>query len=441
MSVSRRFETAPCCLASRPAAAAFASLGRHSLPLAPASRHHSPRLAQSSEGEEGEAGGSSEQSALFASLRARQEEVERRQQRLEENWRSGRSEARIALLLDDWIRRLALDWPLAVVGTARGGIAVANLASGGVVARAEAAHPSRTDGQEAEMRLLHGDYDGGGPLAVAIHGNHIVSAGREGGARVWRLRESESDGRQDLVSRGSIPIGALVSSIEIEKESGAMWIGSLDGTLTRWALDGSPDGRPVDHRASLTIDAGASVLCLDVCERLGLVACGTAQGCVEREGKGGSSSLLDDEKRPGLQIFSLADGTPRGKWSPLAFNGSTESRGERCRSVAFIDANGADSIVAGGSDGGMHVWWLNGTHTGGTFDVEHALPGDCLVSGAHDGTLCVWRLFGAGEKPRVLYRLAGYKVWLGSVCTDGQRLVSDGADNALICHDFAFKLD
>jgi hypothetical protein len=29
------------------------------------------------------------------------------------------------------------------------------------------------------------------------------------------------------------------------------------------------------------------------------------------------------------------------------------------------------------------------------------------------------------------------QVWLGSIDTDGQRLVSDGADNRLVLHDFS----
>ena len=42
---------------------------------------------------------------------------------------------------------------------------------------------------------------------------------------------------------------------------------------------------------------------------------------------------------------------------------------------------------------------------------------------------------------RALYGLAGYKVWLGSVSTDGTRLVSDGQDNRVIVHDFSPGLD
>jgi len=65
-------------------------------------------------------------------------------------------------------------------------------------------------------------------------------------------------------------------------------------------------------------------------------------------------------------------------------------------------------------------------------------PPGLLISGAHDGTLRVWDLEGgAGGEPSCLYGLGGYKVWLGSVCTDGRRLVSDGMDNSLVVHDFS----
>ena len=81
--------------------------------------------------------------------------------------------------------------------------------------------------------------------------------------------------------------------------------------------------------------------------------------------------------------------------------------------------------------------------------------GELLISGAHDGTLRVWDLRHEGEeqddgfgddfgevsitenKIKCLYGLGGYKVWLGSVCTDGERIVSDGRDNAVVVHDFS----
>ena len=38
---------------------------------------------------------------------------------------------------------------------------------------------------------------------------------------------------------------------------------------------------------------------------------------------------------------------------------------------------------------------------------------------------------------KALFGLGGYKVWLGSVWSDGRRIVSDGRDNAIVTHDFS----
>ena len=65
---------------------------------------------------------------------------------------------------------------------------------------------------------------------------------------------------------------------------------------------------------------------------------------------------------------------------------------------------------------------------------------DSLVSAAHDGTMRVWDLALAADgdrTPEVCYGLGGYKVWLGSVCVDDKRLISDGSDNTVVVHDFS----
>ena len=65
-----------------------------------------------------------------------------------------------------------------------------------------------------------------------------------------------------------------------------------------------------------------------------------------------------------------------------------------------------------------------------------------LVSGAQDGMLRVWDLGEVGAdtvNTKCLFGLGGYKVWLGSIWTDGKRLVSDGRDNALVMHDFTME--
>jgi WD40 repeat protein len=60
-----------------------------------------------------------------------------------------------------------------------------------------------------------------------------------------------------------------------------------------------------------------------------------------------------------------------------------------------------------------------------------------LVTSGIDGTMRIWDI----NTEHYLYQFVGYKVWLGSVWTDGRRIISDGADNALIVHDFHTSTD
>ena len=78
-----------------------------------------------------------------------------------------------------------------------------------------------------------------------------------------------------------------------------------------------------------------------------------------------------------------------------------------------------------------------------------------MLTGALDGTIRLWdiessltsndsnnsnRSNGNNLSMKMIYQLMGYKVWLGSIWTDGIRIVSDGADNAIIVHDFSKTL-
>ena len=66
------------------------------------------------------------------------------------------------------------------------------------------------------------------------------------------------------------------------------------------------------------------------------------------------------------------------------------------------------------------------------------LPG-ILVSGGQDGIIRVWELdteLEFDEPSTGKYFLIGFKIWLGSFWTDGERLVMDGADNSISILDF-----
>jgi hypothetical protein len=51
-------------------------------------------------------------SALFASLRARQEALKLEEKVLLKNWRTGKCISKAGPFFDDWVRRVSLDWPL-----------------------------------------------------------------------------------------------------------------------------------------------------------------------------------------------------------------------------------------------------------------------------------------------------------------------------------------
>ena len=106
--------------------------------------------------------GSTDDSSLFAALRARQAELADERAQLAARWREGQCQSSVRLNLHDWIRRLALSWPMVALGTASGGVYVCDLSSGKLLAGELNAHPAYLGGQEAELELLHGEYDGGG---------------------------------------------------------------------------------------------------------------------------------------------------------------------------------------------------------------------------------------------------------------------------------------
>lgn len=388
-------------------------------------------------------------SSLWSSLRARVSELD---EACESRWREAECTSSVALSLDDWIRRLALDsqggWPLAAIGSAEGNLYIADLEKGEVVASKLKAHPQLLANgiSELDMRLLHGAYDGGGLLALAFGGGRVVSAGRDGGARLWRYAKPIAEWPSaELTDCGTVDTGgAAVSSIALSGgEDGAIWCACLDHYVRRFELNG--DG---EIECTLTKRAAASCLSLAICEEEQLVVVATADG--------------------GVECLDLGDGSSRGVWRPLAFDGSSGYKGGSARSVTFATVKDRLCVVVGGSDGSLHMRSLRTSPRdesegsgGDCFDTsrpgQKLLPphgGQCvtltpleagdslLVSGAHDGTLRVWDLAAASsssgeQEPKCLYGLGGYKVWLGSVCCDGQRLISDGRDNVIVVHDFS----
>lgn len=59
--------------------------------------------------------------------------------------------------------------------------------------------------------------------------------------------------------------------------------------------------------------------------------------------------------------------------------------------------------------------------------------GDKVVSAARDGTVRVWDV----ERQTARFTLQGFTTYVGSLFVDASRIIADGANNAIICLDFA----
>jgi hypothetical protein len=111
------------------------------------------------------------------------------------------------------------------------------------------------------------------------------------------------------------------------------------------------------------------------------------------------------------------------------------------------------SIACGGNDGSIYlqplevqedrvvqppfaqvIRMLRPGHLSSTKCLVNPRPG-LLVSMGIDSSMRIWNV--DDRKNSLLYQFMGYKVWVGSLWTDGTRLISDGADNTVIAHDFA----
>lgn len=346
------------------------------------------------------------------------------------------------------------------------------------------------------MQQLYGMYDGGGVISIAVHKDIVVSSGREGGVRIFSINGEEETafkGSRGAVSRSfKLKLFSegmlqgldttLVTSMAFD-DNGTLWIGGYDGVLRGYEYDNKEVPLVKQSRPMFEMDTGSKILNISVNNKIG---CGVA---ATSSGKVFLFSTEDGE--------ILAQWKPFGQWNPFQKASDGRWKREYARSAIIVQNNRANresdvkdaiwSVVCGGSEGTMYQRSLNidsmgyvsekmpfirndlpvgrmqPTHSGPV--VALASPSDgLLVSGSQDGTIRVWDCSheltkeeedlmsleeeddvgydserGKDRRPRCLYALTGYKAWLGSVFTNENKLVSDGADNTIVVHDFSGK--
>lgn len=379
---------------------------------------------------------SSDDGNILKSLKARQKELKYRDFMAEQKWRNADCASKIQVRLPtDFCRRLDVEYPLAAIGSTSGNVYIAHLETGEILTHSTKEH-NEDSVQSADVciqmerlrQLSHYGAGRVGTVAVAFSGNIVCVSNpldKDSGVQVWRF-----DGSNQLVCQGNIQglNGAVVTSLEIEDEY--LWVGTAKGNVYAYSLLEDLDSIPLTLQTQPELEwkFTDSILSISLDASIGHGLVTTASGSVE----------LISMEYDGKPICSL--------YPPL--NGKENA-------VSAILARVTDSsyaIVCGGGDGSIWSQPLNlasygeievdqpfldpltqlrPPHLGPVKCLANPMPG-LLVSGGLDGSLRVWDMVEGAS----LYQFVGYKIWMGSIWTDGYRLVTDGSDNNVIVHDF-----
>jgi WD40 repeat protein len=410
---------------------------------------------------------------MSKALKARQSQLTAMQFVKEQKWRNADCASAPQVALGDWVRRLDVDWPLVACGTSSGHVYVAHLETGHIVATNAAEIPENDYqttttnksppplliGLQDTIQLLFGSYDGGGTLAIAFSGDLICVANRQGSVEVWRLDATQ----QQLVFQGTMKAlnNVLVTCLQLDQEY--LWVGTADGRLQAYPLDETLP--PLSLQVEPELEWNFQKSCILSLSLSPAINCGvvtTANGAVELID-------LEDDSRPLGSFYPpfMNAGTGTGTTRRPSKDNANNANANNAHPLSAVicahykSKNDDDdstespsyySIACGGNDGS--IWMqalaltehgevdsdrpfaeplkqLSPPHLGAVKCLASPLPG-LLVSGGLDGSMRIWDV----QEGASLYQFIGYKVWLGSVWTDGSRLVSDGSDNIVILHDF-----
>jgi len=374
----------------------------------------------------------------MASLKARQLEINQQEEEQVLRWRKASCSSGNAAVLPDWVRRIDVSYPLMACGSSSGSVFVVDLEDDGEIIASTSAPDDPDEGDvptdlERTLRMLFGDYDGGGTLAIAMEDTLVCVSGRDGGVHLWGVDVE----KKKMVSQGVIPAieDDLVTCLQIEDDS--LWVGTAEGNVLSFPMyEEVPLSLQFEPKQHWNLKA--PVMSLHVDRTMRTVVATTSSGSIE---------LMNVDSDRGLPSSFMPpfDSTERRASNAFA---------QSCTTVHHLDKNNstAFSVACGGNDGSiylqpLHLDDMNNIDFQNPFEEalielspRHAAPVKCLVSpsrglivsGSHDSTLRVWDM----NDCAFLYQFVGYKVWLGSLWTDGKRIISDGADNAVVMHDF-----
>jgi len=246
--------------------------------------------------------------------------------------------------------------------------------------------------------------------------------------------------------------GELCTVLHIDEDH--LWVGTADGRVQAYPLD---EDLPLalQDAPAMAWHFGETITSLSLCPERGCGAAATSAGSVhifstEDDGVviGSFVPPFDSAERKSVQAFpsSVTFVEMTDSVNDDDDDGSVDKKKRRKEKETEL------LVASGGNDGSIFLQRIELTSTG-EVDTERPFAGplrpvrprhfgpvkclrspvpNVLVSAGQDGGMRVWDV----AEGACLYQFVGYKVWLGSLWTDGRRLVSDGADNTVIVHDF-----
>jgi len=316
-------------------------------------------------------------------------------------------------------------------------------------------------------------------VSAAIRGDVVATAGREGGACIWKIMDNK------LVLQGQLGNlkDTIVTCLSFDDRQ-RLWTGSFDGNICVYNGDKlkssskneEDDTNCYDFQPGIqtNLEAGP-ILDLSISDDFYCGACACADGSIQ---------LVDIDRGDIITSFG-------------AFRS-----GVIAKSVLLVrDQNGNGSIVCGGSNGALYrhelkldqectefsaaspqmadatcqideydplkvleekVAKLKPAHHGPVVCLKSPFEG-MFLSAAQDGTVKVWECTSFADdeeddeaeekgrypsleepqdgRPRCRFILKGYTPYMSTIATDGFRLISDGNKNKVNMRDFTMQQD
>jgi WD40 repeat protein/tRNA A-37 threonylcarbamoyl transferase component Bud32 len=288
-----------------------------------------------------------------------------------------------------------------------------------------------------ERAVLRGHTTVVNRAAFSPAGDRIVTASRDGTARIWNLT-----GRQLAVLTGH---GDAVQSAVFSPSGDRIVTASADRTARLWDLSGNELAVMVHQAGLASAEFSPDGKCIVTAAADGTAQVWGMDGSPLAALRGHTSLVNALSFSPkGDQILTASsDGTAR-IWD---FTGTQQAvlkvKGGGTTYAAAFSAQG-DRIVTGSGDGSVRVWSSAGEelavlrgHEDGVTSVAFSPKGDMVVSSSEDHTARVWDPSG-----RVLQILRGHgdAVFSASFSPSGDRILTGSQDGLARLFDLSGKL-